>query len=140
MKQEAGHWEELKMKRMIVLALLVVFMMPLAASRVFSADETGQAGIPTIPARSRGLDGQSSQTGIVDVGNKICPVMGGPVNGEDSVVYEGKRYGLCCPGCDKTFLSDPAKYVAKVHEEKSAAAAADPASQQMEKDMEQGSL
>jgi len=106
------------MKKTVVLALLVVFMMPLAVSQVLAADET-------------------AQTGIVDVGNKICPVMDGPVNGKDFVVYEGKRYGLCCPGCDKTFLSDPVKYVAKVNAEKAADASA---SEEMEKDMEQGSL
>ncbi len=111
------------MKKMIVLALLVVLMMPLAASQVLAADETAQAG-------------------IVDVGNKMCPVMDGPVNGKDFVVYEGKRYGLCCPGCDKTFLSDPAKYIAKVNATEAVATEApvvpvDPASAEMERDMEQ---
>jgi len=103
------------MKKLIVLALLAALAMPLTTSLVFTADETAQAG------------------GVTDVGNKVCPVMGGPVNGKDFVVYKGKRYGLCCPGCDKTFLSDPAQYVAKVN-------AAQSASKEMEKDMEQGSL
>ena len=109
------------MKKLIVLALLVVFVMPLAGSQVFAAEET-------------------AQTGVVDVGNKLCPVMGGPVNGKDFVIYEGKRYGLCCPGCDKTFLSDPAKYIAKVNASETVALPADPASKKMEKGMEQGSL
>jgi len=124
------------MKKWIVLVLLVASMMPLAASQVVAADET---------ARSRGLDGQSSQTGIVDVGNKYCPVMGGPIGGKDFVVYQGKRYGLCCPGCGKTFLSDPAKYLAQMEakEKASAPAAVTPdqiKSEAMEKGMEQGSL
>ena len=109
------------MKKLIVLALLLVFIMPLAASQVLAADETVQAG-------------------IVDVGNKMCPVMGGAVNGKDFVVYEGKRYGLCCPGCDKTFLSDPAKYIAKVNAAELAAAPVLSKSKEMERDMEQGSL
>ncbi len=151
------------MKNMIVWILLFTFAMPLAASQALAADETeqagiptiparsrgldgqsSQAGIPTIPARSRGLDGQSSQTGIVDVGNKLCPVMDGPVNGKDFVVYEGKRYGLCCPGCDKTFLSDPVKYIARVEAQEKAPASepisVDPQSEEMERDMEQGDL
>ncbi len=116
------------MKKLIVLALLAVFVMPLAVSQGYAADKT-------------------AQTGIVDVDNKFCPVMGGPVNGRDFVVYEGKRYGLCCPGCDKTFLSDPAKYIAKMERQESVPAAPkgtvvpiDPASAEMERDMEQGSL
>lgn len=109
------------MKKVIVLMLLAVLMMPLAASRVLAAEETTQAG-------------------IVDVGNKICPVMDGPVNGKDFVVYEGKRYGLCCPGCDKTFLNDPAKYIAKANVAGSVAVSDASKSAEMEKDMEQGDL
>lgn len=109
------------MKKLIMLALLVVFVMPVAVPQVFASDE-------------------AAQTRIVDVGNKLCPVMGGPVNGKDFVVYEGKRYGLCCPGCDKTFLSDPAKYIAKVNASESVVLSSDSASETMEKDMEQGSL
>jgi YHS domain-containing protein len=112
------------MKKLIVLALLAVFVMPLAAAQVFAADET-------VPA------------GIVDAGNKMCPVMGGPVNGKDFVVYEGKRYGLCCPGCEKTFLSDPAKYSARIEVKAKTPASAvkvtpiDPESAEMQRDMEQ---
>jgi len=108
------------MKKMVVLALLVAFMMPLAASQVLAADET-------------------AQTGIIDAGNKICPVMGGPVNGKDFVVYQGKRYGLCCPGCDKKFLSDPEKYIAQMKMPSSTVGVTpiDPKSAKMQKDMEQ---
>jgi len=109
------------MKKAVVLALLVVFLMPLAASQVLAADETAQAG-------------------TVDVGNKLCPVMGGPVSGNDFVVYEGKRYGLCCPGCERTFLGDPALYSAKAAASMAAVTTNAEASEEMEKDMDQGSL
>ena len=100
------------MKKRIALALWVLFMMPLVASQTFAAEET-------------------VQTGVVDAGNKMCPVMGGPVNGENFAVYKGKRYGLCCPMCETTFRNDPAKY---------AAIAEASASKEMEKAMDQGSL
>ena len=100
------------MKKVIALALLALFMMPLAASQAFAAEGT-------------------AQTGAVDAGNKMCPVMGGPVSGEDFAVYQRKRYGLCCAMCEKTFQSDPAKY---------AAIADANASKEMEKAMDQGSL
>ncbi|MEI7751518.1 MAG: YHS domain-containing protein [Candidatus Omnitrophota bacterium] len=111
------------MKKMIVLALLVAFMMPIAASQVLAADE-------------------KAQTGIVDAGNNMCPVMGGPVSGKDFVVYQGKRYGLCCPGCDKKFLSDPEKYIAQMKMPSSTAGVTpiDPASAEMQKDMEQRAI
>jgi YHS domain-containing protein len=103
------------MKKLCALVLLVAFVMSVAASQAFASDET-------------------AQTAVVDAGNKICPVMGGPVNGKDFVVYEGKRYGLCCPGCEKAFLADPGQYVAKVNAQKAADALA---SEKMERDMEQ---
>ena len=46
---------------------------------------------------------------VVSAGNKICPIMGGPVS-EDSpnkVEYNGKSYNLCCAGCKEAFLKDP---------------------------------
>lgn len=52
----------------------------------------------------------------VNVGNKTCPVMGSPVNGQDFVEYKGKRYGLCCAGCKGTFLKDPEKYIKLLNE------------------------
>lgn len=115
------------MKKIITIAIVLALMMPGMVSPLFAANKV--------------------EKGITDVGNKLCPVMGGPVNGKDFVVYEGKRYGLCCPGCDKTFLSDPKKYIAQAERMKTVPVAPkgtvvpiDPASEEMEKDMEQGSL
>jgi YHS domain-containing protein len=115
------------MKKIVALALLLACIMPLAASQALAAKE-------------------KAQTGIVDVGNKICPVMGGAVDGKNFAVYEGKRYGLCCSGCEKAFLSDPAKYIAQTEvKTKTPASLAkvtpiNPESEQMQKDMEQGDL
>jgi YHS domain-containing protein len=98
--------EEKKMKKIIVLALLAAFALPGMSLPVF-AEESGDMGM------SKDME-MSMKTAVVDVGNKLCPVEGGPVSGQHFVTYEGKRYGLCCPMCDKTFLSDPAKYIAEM--------------------------
>ena len=55
---------------------------------------------------------EQKKVAIVDAGNKICPVMGGKVSGENFYEYKGKRYGLCCPMCPATFAGDPEKYSA----------------------------
>ncbi|HOW88510.1 MAG TPA: YHS domain-containing protein [Candidatus Omnitrophota bacterium] len=81
------------MKKIVVVVLLLVFLMPVMVSPVLAAEK--------------------SETGITDVGNKICPVMGGPVSGKDFVVYQGKRYGLCCPACKAAFLAHPEKYASQ---------------------------
>ena len=52
-----------------------------------------------------------SDVKLVDAGNETCPISGDPVNGTDYVAYNGKRYGLCCKGCDAQLLKDPEKYI-----------------------------
>jgi len=51
---------------------------------------------------------------IIDLKNKKCPVMGGDTIKDAFVIYEGKKIYFCCPGCDKTFLQDPEKYLKKL--------------------------
>lgn len=112
------------MKKIIALAVLLAFAVP--AFPVFAEETT--------------------QSGTTDAGNKLCPVSGDPVSGQDFVEYQGKRYGLCCPMCKAPFLSDPKKYIAQMEAKEKASdstAVVTPdasKSKEMEKDMEQGSL
>lgn len=54
--------------------------------------------------------------GVVDVGNKYCPVSGDKVSGQHFVEHDGKRYGLCCKMCADKFLKHPEKFIAKMTE------------------------
>jgi len=40
-----------------------------------------------------------------------CPVMGGEVNTNLYVDYDGKRIYVCCKGCIETVKKDPVKYI-----------------------------
>lgn len=42
---------------------------------------------------------------------KVCPILGGEIDKSAYVDYEGKRVYFCCPGCRKTFLENPDKYM-----------------------------
>lgn len=44
----------------------------------------------------------------------ICPVMGGPVDKDVSIVYQGKKVYFCCTSCKAEFEKDPAKYISKL--------------------------
>ena len=44
--------------------------------------------------------------------NKICPVEGGEVDPAVTVTHKGKVVAFCCAGCDETFKTNPAKYLA----------------------------
>ena len=47
----------------------------------------------------------------------ICPVMGGKINKEIYVDYQGKRIYFCCPACVDEFNKDPEKYLKKMQSE-----------------------
>ena len=63
----------------------------------------------------------------VDLGNTICPVLGGKVDKNVSVVYNGTRVHFCCADCIKTFTADPEKYLTIAREKMEKAAPAQPA-------------
>jgi YHS domain-containing protein len=46
-----------------------------------------------------------------------CPVMGGAVNTNLFLDYEGKRIYVCCKGCLPDVKKDPAKYIAKLEKD-----------------------
>ncbi len=46
----------------------------------------------------------------------FCPVTGDKLTVKQdtgSALYKGKSYYFCCPGCDKSFLANPEKFVSK---------------------------
>lgn len=63
------------------------------------------------------LSAEEAKT-YAEYNNKVCPVMGHPVDPDVSIVYQGKRIYFCCPGCDKKFLEDPEKYIRILEKEK----------------------
>ena len=47
----------------------------------------------------------------------VCPVLGGNIDKNVYVDYQGKRVYFCCTGCDAEFKKDPEKYMKKLQEE-----------------------
>lgn len=47
----------------------------------------------------------------------VCPVLGGNINQQVYVDYQGKRIYFCCSGCDAEFRKDPDKYMKKLEEQ-----------------------
>ncbi len=43
-----------------------------------------------------------------------CPVMGGAINKDIFIEYQGKKVYFCCPGCEDQFKKEPEKYLAKL--------------------------
>jgi len=55
----------------------------------------------------------------------VCPVMGGKINKDLYVDYQGQRIYFCCKGCPATFEKDPEKYMKKLDEASAGAAKKD---------------
>jgi hypothetical protein len=50
----------------------------------------------------------------IDLKNEKCPIMGGKVSDKDWAVYNGYRIHFCCPACEKPFMKDADKNLAKL--------------------------
>ena len=50
---------------------------------------------------------EGPKTLLVDLGNALCPINGGEVDGTTYTEWNNLRVGFCCPGCDTRFLKDP---------------------------------
>ncbi len=59
---------------------------------------------------------------VVDVGNKVCPVLNEKIEEENKAVYEyqGKIYNFCCPACIDDFKKNPEKYIKAIEKQKKA--------------------
>jgi len=58
-----------------------------------------------------------SAAGQPEIAQKICPVLGNPIDPNVHADYKGRRVYFCCTSCLKAFEADPEKYIAKVDEE-----------------------
>ena len=72
-----------------------------------------KSGTPTEPSSSD-MDTMTEQAGDIAGEQTVCPVMGGPIQKDVFVEYQGKKVYFCCPGCEETFLKDPDKYISKL--------------------------
>ena len=97
------------MKKVSVLTLGMMFL-TIALSYAQQTAQTAQTTQAT-PA----VQTVQTVTQPIEVGNTICPVSKNPVVGSMGdkpvkIVYKGKTYNLCCPGCVNAFNKDPEKY------------------------------
>ncbi|MBF0385770.1 MAG: YHS domain-containing protein [Candidatus Omnitrophica bacterium] len=102
------------MKKEFVVSILAVFLFFGELPFVFACKEGHGGGSGKVVAEETKAGEKA-----IDVGNEVCPVMGGQIikGKEIKVEHEGKIYNLCCPGCIATFKNDPQKYIEKVKEQ-----------------------
>jgi len=57
---------------------------------------------------------QAATTAAAATEQTTCPVMGGAINKDIFIEYNGKKVYFCCPGCEDQFKKEPEKYIAKL--------------------------
>jgi YHS domain-containing protein len=92
------------MKALYAVAVLAVV---LGAAGLFAAGCKKAEPQATAPAAA----------GQPEIAQKICPVMGGPIDPNIHTDYKDRRIYFCCTSCLKAFEKDPEKYIAKVDEQ-----------------------
>jgi len=66
------------------------------------------------PTVSPSVPTESNAAAVTDTPQTICPVMGGAINKDIFVEYEGKKVYFCCPACVSEFQKNPEKYLDKL--------------------------
>ena len=82
-------------------------------------DSAGSAAKPADePSSVKAGDASGSAAKRADVSDpkpqETCPVMGGEINKDIFVDYQGKRVYFCCAGCESSFNKNPEKYIEKL--------------------------
>ena len=83
--------------------------------------------VSVVVRRSRRPPAQAESKSETPIAQKVCPVLGNPINPDIHVDYKGRRVYFCCPMCVPTFEKDPEKYLKKLDEQEKAAEPAAPA-------------
>lgn len=108
--------------RMIFMVTLMISVLGIAGCKDESPSSGGDSAAPATsePAATQPAATQPeakielAKEGAVAV-NKLCPIMGNPVNTDGvKVVYDGKVYGFCCAECVEPFKKNPAKALASI--------------------------
>ena len=55
------------------------------------------------------------------IAQTTCPVMGGPIDPNIYLDYQGRRVYFCCQGCQAEFMKNPDEYMQKLDEQLKAA-------------------
>lgn len=112
-------------KTITVLALLAPLLLGGAA---FARDHSAHPGAEAKPkaeapkAQAKQKKGKAEKAVLrkvtaEEIGKEaVCPITGDKLTIKEdtgSASYKGKTYYFCCPGCDKSFLANPDKYIAK---------------------------
>ena len=80
-------------------------------ARVYVAGAVALLAASLILAGCGSDDGSASASRTPETAQKLCPVMGDPIDKDIYVDHDGRRVYFCCKLCPSKFKKDPAKYL-----------------------------
>ena len=86
----------------------------LAAFAVGCGEQKGPVSGTVAPAEKAETAEETGPAAAPEITQKLCPVMGNPIDQSIFVDYEGQRVYFCCQMCVDTFKKDPEKYLKKL--------------------------
>jgi len=66
------------------------------------------------PAQHKNASADQAQVKAVAGEQTTCPVMGGAIDKDIFVEYQGKKVYFCCKDCVEKFKTNPERYIAKL--------------------------
>lgn len=100
---------------LVLPVMLVLGALALSAGCRKDKPTAGTPGaVPTKHAAASAPAQPAASTAAQMIEQTNCPVMGGPINKDIFIEYQGKRVYFCCNGCPETFKANPEKYLSKL--------------------------
>ncbi len=98
-----------------------------AEQAVVAAGQATEAAAEATEAAADAVVAAAPVMEKVEVGNKICPIEGGPIDPAKmaQVEHNGKVYNLCCSMCEKAFKDNPEAAIQRLEATETAAPAVD---------------
>ena len=79
--------------------------------------ETPEAAAPSLSETvetAKASASEAAEAAFASIEQTTCPVMGGAIDKNIFVEYQGKKVYFCCPGCEEKFKENPDTYLAKL--------------------------
>ena len=93
---------------------ILTFVLALAAFTAGCGKQEEPVSEALAPAEGAETTRATTATVEPEIAQKFCPVMGGAIDKDIHIDYEGRRVYFCCQMCVDTFKKDPDKYLAKL--------------------------
>ena len=93
------------------MTLLVTGLAVICLLAVLGCQKKTEPAVPPAPATPVT---EANATVSAAVEQTMCPVMGGPINKDIFVEYQGKKVYFCCAQCKGEFEKESEKYLSKL--------------------------